>query len=117
MRRLLALAALVATPAAADTYGPPDWQDWEKAFVVASAADLGTTVYCIERHKCSEANPILGRHPSTGELVAFKVAGVALQYKLVSKIAESDPEAAKWVAIVSTILTAGVATANLRFVF
>src|SRR5271157_2740814 len=34
-------------------------------------ADIETTQGCLSRHTCSEANPILGKHPSRAEMYAI----------------------------------------------
>jgi len=66
MRRLLPLAALIATPAYADGF-----KNREIAWQVLNAADAAQTCHIVSRGG-SEANPlaraIIGREPSSGAL-------------------------------------------------
>ncbi|MGH6784980.1 MAG: hypothetical protein ACREBP_10215 [Sphingomicrobium sp.] len=52
-------------------------RQWEHAYLVLSAVDLAQTVYALESGRAVESNPLLGKHPSTLKLVAFKVVSGA----------------------------------------
>src|SRR5271165_5366162 len=43
-------------------------------------ADIQTTSACLKRHTCSEANPILGKHPSGAEMYAIAMPLDALLF-------------------------------------
>lgn len=127
MKHILALVVLIATPATAQTYGPPDTsQDtkdrreakrWEIAYQALSAIDGIQTIDCLNRQVCTEANPIYGRNPSKGKVIGFKVAGGIIHYLIFDYIADRNPKAAKVFSKVSVIVQGGVVAANLRFAF
>ena len=85
--------------------------------VVASVADDGSTEICLRRGTCIEANPLIGRNPSTAKLAGFKLATAALNYALITEMAKRDPKAARIFGMVSVGVFGGVAAANLRFAF
>ena len=62
------------------------WTDREKVAWSASAlahiADLAVTVSALDSPTCTESNPILGSHPSTGSIVALKAAIISAEYWL-----------------------------------
>ena len=112
MRKLLPLLALIPTPALAEP-----WQQWETRYQVLSAVDAVQTCDFVARGRAIEINPILGRHPSCGSVIGFKIGTGIIHYLLVHEVAKHDPNAAKWVAIASVVFQGGVVAANLRFVF
>lgn len=54
--------------------------DWKAIGVsmAGSTADTGSTIRALRNPKCSEANPLLGPHPSTAKLVAYSAAGTGV---------------------------------------
>ena len=82
---------LASGPAAAE------WEDWSdknkaqyKTFLALQLIDTTQTwsaINCQKHTTCSivELNPILGSHPSKGELVALKLIGNYAIYKLLDK--------------------------------
>ena len=54
------------------------WTGWNKFWFASAiggqAADVVSTEHALDSGDCSEANPILGDDPSTGAVVALKVA-------------------------------------------
>lgn len=127
MRAFLAALALIASPAAAQTYGPVDTDQrakdrreaerWEAAYQVLSVVDAVQTIDCLDRRVCVEVNPIYGRNPSKGKIIGVKLIGGVLHYVLFEYIADRDPKAAKVFSKVSVFVQGGVVAANLRFVF
>lgn len=114
MRAIFATALLlIPTPVLADDR----WRKLEIAWQAANAADFATTEYCLRRDTCHEANPILGKHPSTGELAAFKIGSGAAHYLIAREIARHDAGAAHVFEVVTLIVQGGIVGANLRFVF
>ena len=89
----------------------------EIAYQVANALDLATTLYCLDKNSCHEANPIFGRNPGVATLVAGKAASGALHYIIVSKIAKKDTKAAKIFSSVTLALQSGVVGMNLTHAF
>ena len=112
MRKLFPLLALIPTPALAEP-----WQKWETTYQVTSAVDAVQTCDFVARGRAIEINPILGRHPSCGSVIGFKIGTGIIHYLLVREVAKHDPNAAKWVAIASVVFQGGVVLANLKFVF
>jgi hypothetical protein len=123
MKTLAALAgamlALCARPAhAREADGWDKIKRMEIAWQALNLADLAETETCL-RHRdgCHEANPLMGRDPSTGKLVAVKLGGGLAHYLIARAIAERDPHAARLFEWVSLAVQGGVVAANLRFVF
>ena len=125
MKLALFALALITTPALAQDAAPDthyvqpdqDWRKWRMRLQIANAADVATTAICLNKGTCREGNPLYGSSPSTGRIIAIKGAVGLGEWVLLGELAKSDPEAAKWVAIVATVVTASIATANLRFAF
>lgn len=117
-RFLIAAAALaaIASPSAAATKA--DAMRWETGFQVLSAADLGMTIYCLDKVKgCEEANPVFGKHPKAWQLIAAKAAFGGLHFVLIDRIANRDPKLALRLAQVSVVLQGAVVGLNMRVVF
>ena len=112
MRFAPIIALAFATPAHAE-----DWQRWETGYQLLSAVDAVQTCDFLKRGVAYEANPILGRNPSCKTVVGFKIGAGVVHYLIVREVAKLDPNAAKWVAVVSVVYQGGVVAANLRFVF
>lgn len=109
---LAALALLFATPAHADGF-----KDREIAFQLLNAADAATTIDCLKRDVCVEANPLYGRDPSVGKVIGVKVINGALHYVIAKFLYDRDPHGAKVFQIVTIVVQAGVVGMNLRFTF
>src|SRR6476646_6589176 len=87
---LLALSAGSALSLSTPVYAERPWQDastksawqgtssaglqWELSYLALSAIDTAQTVDCLRRNQCEEANPLFGKHPSSGKLIAAKLA-------------------------------------------
>lgn len=112
MRRLLPLAALVATPAYADGF-----TNREIAYQVLNAADAAQTCHIVGRGG-SEANPLarvfLGRTPSCPKIIGFKVASGVLHYVIADYFRDRDPDAAKVFQIGTLVIQGGVVTVNFK---
>jgi hypothetical protein len=115
MRRLLPLAALIATPAHADGF-----TNREIAYQVLNAADAVQTCHIVGRGG-HEANPLvstfIGRTPSCGKVIGFKVASGVLHYLIADHFRDRDPAVAKVFQIGTIVIQGGVVAANMRFVF
>ena len=109
---LAALAMLFATPAYADGF-----KDREIAYQVLNAADAATTIDCLNRNVCVEANPLYGRDPSAGKIIGVKVINGVLHYVIAKFLHDRNPHGAKVFQIVTIVIQGGVVAANLRFTF
>lgn len=112
MRRILPLAALIATPAHADGF-----TNREIAFQVLNAADAAQTCHVVGSGKGYELNPILGKYPSCGKVIGIKVATGLIHYIIADHLRDRDPKTAKVFQIVSIVVQGGVVGANMRLVF
>jgi hypothetical protein len=90
---------------------------WEMAFVGLSVIDTLQTAECINRGRCDEGNPIYGRHPSVGKLVAIKAAGVAAHYGIFRYLNARNPINSRSWAIGAAVVTGGAVALNARFMF
>jgi hypothetical protein len=102
---------------------PRDRDGWDRirhleiAFQALNAADFAVTAHCLRRDICHELNPLLGRHPSTGKLLAVKIGTGAVHYLVARRLARTDPGAARVFEIVSIVVQGGVVAANARILF
>lgn len=111
MKRLAILAALIAAPAHADGF-----TNREIAFQVLNAADAAQTCHLTSKGYI-EGNPLLGRNPSCGKVIGFKVAAGLIHYAIADHFRDRDPKAAKVFQIVTIVIQGGIVGANMRFVF
>jgi len=88
----------------------------EVTYQILNLADMVETVSCLSRHICVENNPILGKHPSTGTVVGFKVASGLLHYALYRSII-NHPRKVRTFEYISIAIQAGAVISNLRVVF
>jgi hypothetical protein len=126
-RASLALAVQpddVAQPVSTD--GPPRDADqvtksaaykWEAGFLALSAVDAVETISCLDANRCTEGNPIWGRHPSTGKIIATKLGLGLVQFGIFKLIVDHDPHAGLRVAQVSAVVQGGFVLLNLRHTF
>lgn len=113
------LALLIfASPAyASDEDIRKDAQRWEIAFLALSAIDAAQTCDALGRGIGYELNPILGKHPSCGEVIAFKAATGAIHYFLFRRQLERNPKNARLMAQISTGVQGVVVGLNFRHTF
>ncbi len=88
----------------------------EVTYQILNLADMVETVSCLSRHICVENNPILGKHPSTGTVVGFKVASGLVHYALYRSII-NHPRKVRTFEYISIAIQAGAVISNLRVVF
>jgi hypothetical protein len=82
-----------------------------------SAIDAAQTIRCLKRDLCEEGNPLFGRHPSAGTLIAGKLGGGVLHYLLMNELNKRDPKVALRTAQISAGLQGGVVAMNARIAF
>lgn len=90
---------------------------WEMAYLGLSAIDAVQTIYCLERRKCTDANPIFGKRPSTETIIIAKLVGSGVQFALFNEVLKKDPKVALRVAQISFALQGTVVALNARVVF
>jgi hypothetical protein len=71
----------------------------------------------MSREDCEEGNPLLGKHPSTGKILAAKVLLGAAHFALFDRLRDKNPRMALRVAQVSVALQGAVVGLNARFSF
>lgn len=92
-----------------------EWTKQEKvAFtlsLVANGLDLASSVMSDSR--CEEQNPLLGKSPSNGSLVAVKLLAIGFEYWLYSspKFRNSNTQ---WFGYTSAIIHSGIAISNFQ---
>jgi hypothetical protein len=90
---------------------------WEVGYLALSAIDTAQTIDCLHRGECAEGNPLFGKHPSAGKLIAAKVLFGAAHFALINHVNERNPHAALRLVQGSVIMQAGVVGLNARFAF
>jgi hypothetical protein len=90
---------------------------WEAAYLTLSAIDGAETIDCLNRHICSEGNPIWGRHPSSTKIVITKLGLGLIHFTLFKLIADRDPKTALRAAQVSAVVQGGVVLLNAHWTF
>lgn len=128
MKRMILAAALMcaATPALAEQ---PSYRIEQSAtakaamrteyvFLGLSAIDAVETIAILGHCKdCVEGNPIIGKHPGVGKIVAFKLVGGAVHFYMVREITKKNPKLGLRIAQVSAFAQGAVIGLNARFVF
>lgn len=90
---------------------------WEATYLALSAIDGIQTIDCLNRHVCSEGNPIWGKHPSTTKVALGKVGAGLVHFIAFKLIADRDPKTALRAAQVSAVVQGGVVLLNARWAF
>jgi uncharacterized protein DUF5658 len=90
---------------------------YELGYLALSVLDTAQTIECIERGRCEEANPLFGKHPKTGKLIASKLALGALHFTAFNYINKRNPRGALRFAQGSLLIQGGVVMLNSRFMF
>lgn len=74
---------------------PADVKKLEAAFQLLNAADAITTIVCLNRNDCHEANPIYGRQPKPIVVVGAKAMLGGFHYWVMRRIAPEHPGLAR----------------------
>lgn len=82
------------------------------ASLLGDAADAASTVYARNRGAV-EKNPLLGSHPSTGKVLAFKAGTGALKALLTHALGKKHPKAANILGGVNGAVNGAVAVHNV----
>ena len=94
---LALLAALVASAANAGDHVKGKWDAefvaYETVFQVLNVADAVQTLYVAEHpetYREAQSAWLIGDHPSTGEVLAFKAASAAIHYGVTALMVHAD---------------------------
>ena len=88
---------------------------WRYAGWAMAAADIASTQRCLNRSTCQEGNPLYGKHPSLGKMIAIRLPlEVAIDFAA-REVFKTDPDAALRIIQVKTIGTGVVVGLNLRY--
>lgn len=117
MRRALAAAALLTSASPAFAADRSDVMKWEAAFQVLNAVDAATTIACMHQKDCEEANPLVGKHPSTAKIIGIKAAVGLIHFYAVNEISKRDTKTALRIAQVSVFAQGTVVGLNLRVIW
>lgn len=111
---LALLASLAAQPALACDIRTETW-----VTNGAIALDIGTTMSCLHRDRCHEANTWAygSKHPSDERLIGTGIARIGLNTGIACLLDDHAPGALPIFNHLSLAVNGGVAVANLRFVF
>lgn len=90
---------------------------WEIGYLALSGIDAAETITCLSKHTCHEGNPLLGKHPSAGKLVAIKLGAGLVHFLAFSRANQQNPRAALRIAQISCALQGGVVLLNARLAF
>jgi hypothetical protein len=113
--KLTALTAclMLSTP----SHALDAWQKRQVAFHTLNAIDVIQTCHVLQSGKGYELNPIFGRNPDCGTLVAAKIGGSILHQIIASELRKRDEEAAKLFQIVTIGVQGGAVVWNFTVVF
>ncbi len=93
----------------------------ELEYQLLNAMDALETEKCMHQRYCTERNPILGRHPTTARLLAFKLGGGISHFMLYRRISNTHSRAklamATWIEIFSLATQGTVVALNFKSVF
>ncbi|HET6535995.1 MAG TPA: hypothetical protein VFG41_07400 [Sphingomicrobium sp.] len=90
---------------------------WEIGYLALSGIDTVQTISCLHKGECKEANPIFGKHPKTGTLIAAKLAMGAAHFALFKYANDRSPMTALRMAQISCGIQGSVVLLNARFAF
>jgi hypothetical protein len=90
---------------------------WELAYLTLSAVDAAETISCINRGKCYEGNPLLGKGAGARTLILAKVGGGVLHFLGFQHVRRRNPMAALRLAQVTTVMQGGVVMLNAQVAF
>ena len=111
------------TPESVENLPDPRRNRWksvrklEIAYQVLNLVDLAETIICINRNRCEELNPMIGRNPSNGRLVAYKLATGAVHYVVTRHLFNKHPDVLDEWMVGSLVLQGGVVMWNLQHFF
>lgn len=93
------------------------WFKLEYSYQALNAIDALETCTFLSEGTAHEANPLYGKHPSCGKVVAIKAASGALHYFLTSRMRRAgDADNLKWFEMFSIGVQGAVDGWNLQFV-
>jgi hypothetical protein len=110
---LAALFLFLATP----VHALDSWEKRQVAYHTLNAIDTIQTCHVLQSGKGYELNPIFGKTPDCGTLVAAKIGGSILHQIISSELRKHDEKAAKLFQIISIGFQGSVVVWNFSVVF
>ena len=90
---------------------------WEAAYLTLSAVDVLQTCDALSRGVARESNPLFGKNPKCGKLVAAKAILGGLHFLLFDALRDRSPRAARLGAQLSVGIQGAVVGLNVRYLF
>lgn len=87
--------------------------NWELAFLGMSALDTVQTVATVSNGDAREYNPLLGRKPSAGKVLAYMALRSGLHYSLFRYANARNPNTARKAAMASFVIQSGIVGVGL----
>lgn len=117
MKRFNLIALAFCLALASPSKALDAWDKRQIAFHTLNAIDTIQTCHVLQSGKGYELNPIFGRNPSCGTLVATKIGGSILHQIIASELRKHDEKAAELFQIISIGVQGGVVVWNFTVVF
>lgn len=109
----IAACLMLSTP----SHALDAWEKRQIAFHTLNAVDVIQTCHVLQSGKGYELNPIFGRNPDCGTLVAAKIGGSILQQIIATELRKRDEKAAKLFQIIGVGIQGSVVAWNFTVVF
>jgi hypothetical protein len=92
-----------------------EWTDKERwAFIASTTAHVTDLATSLASPNCVEANPLLGKHPSSATLVATKALAIGFEYWLYSSPRFTEHSKTHWYGFTSAIIHSYIAYSNTQ---
>jgi len=89
----------------------------EVTYQLLNALDAAQTISCMHKANCHEANPILGKHPSTGTIIGFKAGSAILHYTIGRYWIKRNPHEALLFEVGTVAVQGVICGLNFRYAF
>ena len=109
----IAACLMLSTP----SHALDAWRKRQVAYHTLNAIDTIQTCHVLQSGKAYELNPIFGRNPDCGTLVAAKIGASILHQIIASELRKRDEHAAKLFQIMTIGVQGGVVAWNFTVVF
>jgi len=89
----------------------------EFTYQALNVFDAVETISCVHKPTCVEGNPILGKKPSNGKIIAFKLAAAGLHYGIYRYMISKSYQQALVFEVGTNAVQGVVCALNLRYAF
>jgi hypothetical protein len=114
MKKLLTVLLLSL---AAPSYALDAWEKRQITYHTLNAVDTIQTCHILQSGKGYELNPVFGRNPDCGTLVAAKIGASILHQIIATELRKRDERAAKLFQIITIGVQGSVVVWNFSVVF